>query len=329
MVDPLQAKILEWLRSRDEDRAVDWFLSGWTGDNKRWMLANLGYGMVSSNNGQESSHRHSSDAASGSNGNVKLRHFLSNTTKHMADLSERLQADAVRMKIPVYSLQEEPRLTNRHWDILQLLDDRTLLVSVYPATMNSKKLMDVLREIQSNKESSQIKSLYNSIVELDSSLRTLKASTDIKQVHIPTQQLIRSLDPTGHLSVEELRPLVHAKCQDYMRTINDGFSSEDTVEEALDKLEMFHTLTALSKPWSPAVHHKCSCESSFKDAICTHALLLALLCDSTLKIPAQYLCTGIPARRKRGRPTMQGGDVDDTAEQNEKAARVRYAGCIL
>ena len=30
---------------------------------------------------------------------------------------------------------------------------------------------------------------------------------------------------------------VHAKCQDYMRTINDGFSSEDTVEEALDKLE--------------------------------------------------------------------------------------------
>ena len=56
----------------------------------------------------------------------------------MADLSKRLQADAVRMKIPVYSLQEEPRLTNRHWDILQLLDDITLLVSVYPATMNSK-----------------------------------------------------------------------------------------------------------------------------------------------------------------------------------------------
>ena len=96
------------------------------------------------------------------------------------------------------------------------------------------------------------------------------------------------MDPTGHLSVEELKPLVHAKCQDYMRTINYGFSSKDTVEEALDNLEMFHTLTALSKPWSPAVHHKCSCESSFKDANCTHAL--ALLCKSTLKIPAQYLC---------------------------------------
>ena len=35
-------------------------------------------------------------------------------TKHMADLSERLQADAVRMKVPFYSLQEDPRLTNRH-----------------------------------------------------------------------------------------------------------------------------------------------------------------------------------------------------------------------
>ena len=102
--------------------------------------------------------------------------------------------------------------------------------------MNSKKLMDVLREIQSNKESSQIKSLYNSIVELDSSVRTLKASTDIKQVHIPTQQLIRPWIPRDICLSKKLRPLVHAKCQDYMRTINDGFSSEDTVEEALDKL---------------------------------------------------------------------------------------------
>ena len=64
-----------------------------------------------------------------------------------------------------------------------------------------------------------------------------------------------------------------------MRAINDGFLSEDTVEEALDKLEMFHTPTAtptaFSKPWGPEVHHKCSCESTFKDAICTHPLLLA------------------------------------------------------
>ena len=56
-----KSKYLSWLRSGDEDRAVDWFLSGWTGDNKRWMLADLGpilgYGMVSSNNGQEISHR--------------------------------------------------------------------------------------------------------------------------------------------------------------------------------------------------------------------------------------------------------------------------------
>ena len=113
-----------------------------------------------------------------------------------------------------------------------------------------------------------------------------------------------------------------------MRTINDGFLSEDTVEEVLDKLEMFHTLTALSSS-GPAVDSKCSCESSFKDAICTHVLLLVLLCDSILKIPAQYLCTCIPARSKRGCPTMQCADPDDTAEQNEKAARMRYAGCIL
>ena len=84
LVDPLQAKILEWLRSGDEDRAVDWFLSGWTGHNKRWMLANLGYGMVSSKNGQESSHHNSSDTASGSSGNVKLLHFLSISTMYMA-----------------------------------------------------------------------------------------------------------------------------------------------------------------------------------------------------------------------------------------------------
>ena len=52
-----------------------------------------------------------------------------------------------------------------------------------------------------------------------------------------------------------------------MRTINNGFLSEDIVEEELDNLEIFCTLTALSKPLSPAVHHKCSCESCFKDAI--------------------------------------------------------------
>ena len=105
------------------------------------------------------------------------------------------------------SLQEKPRLNNRHGDILQLLDDRTLLVSVYLAIMNSKKLMDALREIQCNKDSSQIKSLYNSIVELDSSVRTLKASTDIKQMHIPTQELILSLDPSGQLTSDLLSML--------------------------------------------------------------------------------------------------------------------------
>ena len=84
------------------------------------------------------------------------------------------------------------------------MDDGTLLVSVYPTTMNLKKLMDVLREIHYNKNSCPIKSLYNSILELDSSVRTLKASTDIEQVHIPTQELILSLDPTGHMSVKEL-----------------------------------------------------------------------------------------------------------------------------
>ena len=35
-------------------------------------------------------------------------------------------------------------------------------------------------------------------------------------------------------------------------------------------------------------------------AICTHALLLAFLCYSTLEVPAQYLCTCIPASGQRG-----------------------------
>ena len=129
-----------------------------------------------------------------SNGNVKLRHVLSNTTKHMADLSERVQADVMRMKIPAYQLQDDKQCS-----IIQELKYMSASISqpwlfLYPAAMDSKKLMDAL--IDCNKDSSQIKSLYNSIVELVSSVRTLKTSTDIKQVHTPTQELIRSLDPT-------------------------------------------------------------------------------------------------------------------------------------
>ena len=48
-----------------------------------------------------------------------------------------------------------------------------------------------------------------------------------------------------------------------------------------------------------------SCESCFKDSICTHALLLALLCYSTLKIPAQYHWVSVQASQWGSREAAQ------------------------
>ena len=52
--------------------------------------------------------------------------------------------------------------------------------------------------------------------------------------------------------------------------------------------------------------------------------------NSTERKPKEgNMAQKVAARRKRGSPAMQGWDAVDTVEQNEKAARVRYAGCIL
>jgi hypothetical protein len=49
----LQRKIVEWLRTRNEPRAAEWFEEYWTGEKGNYMLAHAGVGGTNNNSGVE------------------------------------------------------------------------------------------------------------------------------------------------------------------------------------------------------------------------------------------------------------------------------------
>ena len=76
------------------------------------------------------------------------------------------------------------------------------------------------------------------------------------------------------------------------------------VNEMLDVLGMFHSVTLLPKSWSSFQDYKCTCSDGHKYCVCEHGLLLTYLTNRKVKIPAEFQNTKVAQRmvQFRGRP---------------------------
>jgi hypothetical protein len=231
---------------------VRWFENQREG--KSWMLCDIGYSMAGGNNGQEGSHRYKHGTTGGGRKNLNLLYCLSLLAQYMEDHSERLESRAIAHGIKHTSFQRMPELTCHNWDLLQRLDQRNLLLTYCPS--KSQAYTALMGDIETRLRRDD--GLYDIIDRC--SLRRLVASKDCIRVCVPSQALLRKVDPEHSMSLPELRMRVWELGQAFFDGAADGFSLCESIEETLDLYEGFYILEALNKPWGPGAHFKCTCE---------------------------------------------------------------------
>jgi hypothetical protein len=118
---------IKWLPAKGKEGAARWFENQWEG--KSWILCGIGYSMAGGHNGQEGSHRCKCGATGGGRKNLNLPCCLSLLAQYMENHSERLESRAIAHGIKHTLFQHTPELTCHHWDLLQRLDQRTLLLT--------------------------------------------------------------------------------------------------------------------------------------------------------------------------------------------------------
>ena len=132
-----------------------------------------------------------------------------------------------------------------------------------------------------------------------SKLRSLSAIDELELVYVPSQLLLREIDPDGSMRVADLRAEVMRRARLYGDNCLNEYADFDDIEEALDNYESFYILSGLAHPWGPGAHFKCKCENSSRDCICHHSLMLSLLCrthkdQKKFEMPALYRQCRVP-----------------------------------
>jgi hypothetical protein len=172
--------------------AKAWFDKQWKGKNSRWMVAFSGYAQMAGNNGIEASHlQHHIAVSGGPHGtSVSFPFFLLQHFKYLEDYTERMEAAAAKAGCPPYTFQVKPKMTSKHWDLLQLNDWRTILLCIAPVDGDQfRALQDEMLELSQDGDT-----MYDLVIRLPN--RNLKV-TQGTSIYMPSQCLIRELDPTG------------------------------------------------------------------------------------------------------------------------------------
>jgi hypothetical protein len=100
------------------------------------------------------------------------------------------------------SFQRTPELTWRHWDFLQRLDPRTLLLSFCPSKSPAYTALTGDMETRLQRDDN----LYRDDIIDRCSLRRLVASKDC--IRVCSQALLRKVVPENRMSLSELRKRV-------------------------------------------------------------------------------------------------------------------------
>jgi len=334
----LQALLVEWLRSKEEMQAADWWERYWTGPvHGRWLLGHGGVGLSSNNQGLESTWRWDRDSGSAGrevldgwcfcytrsslDGGVQvgLAQYLGGMVKTMKGASRELESKLRSMKHP-NRFPMTPLATTQEWDMVQSFDHRTLLctvVRVGNAETWRLALQAVYRDVESMRD------LLSSLATVK---RKVNAPSDATVLLMPSQSLMRRLleEEPDH-SDRSMRDAVRSLADDYISYYmrqdfnkRDG-SGEYDLKSALVLYESFYVLEAQSPRWSKVHLFKCNCLECFKCASCCHSLLAGMMCDSNIRVPALSLGITVQSRRKRGRPSVKASEVGDAGEARARA----------
>jgi hypothetical protein len=111
---------------------------------------------------------------------------------------------------------------------------------------------------------------------------------DIKTLLIPRQHVLKRINPSNSLPVEDVRRELRSLKAQYVNIgVNGNHPEEMGVSEALDLNETFHHLERKDS-WG-AVPWSCTCVNSHKHCVCKHAGLISSVFNPAIKVPKDYV----------------------------------------
>ncbi len=109
---------------------------------------------------------------------------------------------------------------------------------------------------------------------------------DIKTVLVPRQALLQSLDPSGELSVPEVRGRMEPLVRQYERLIvQDRVEAGTSLTGALKTYNYFHQLNR-APTWGE-ICVSCTCRVCFAHCVCKDSLLFVFLFKPAVRVPRQ------------------------------------------
>jgi hypothetical protein len=155
------------------------------------------------------------------------------------------------------------------------------------------------------------------------------ALEDLKKILMPRQALLKKLDPSGSLTVPEVRVALEPYQREYeCLIIQDRLDASLYIKGALKIYNYFHLL--LRQPMWGQVLFGCTCEVCFPHCVCRCTLLVASLFNPEVRVPADYIAATVSAKSASLSRVLLAGNVCASSRRGKvQLEEVRFQGLVF
>jgi hypothetical protein len=293
-----QTMMVEYVREHYGDKPANWAEEYWTGERGRICICHARYSGCNNNMGVEVGFR---DIKAVTPSNAGIGTFIGGLVHYMKEKGKEGERLMIENGTPDAFIKS-PVATKAMWDLVQGKHRKTLRVSfVLGKSKHSRELDQKFRDM-----ADAIAAEGDDDTPLHLKIRSWHESdgcpahtylADFKSILIPSQGLLRKLDPKEDMDNTELGPILDELHQKWVRMVIDDERPDDmTVVEALELYKSFHWVRR-APDWG-AVPLSCTCPTGYAHALCSETLLVASMFDPSIRVPDDWI-GATPALRKQ------------------------------
>ena len=152
--------------------------------------------------------------------------------------------------------------------------------------------------------------------------------TNISYIIMPSMSLLNRIDPDRQMTAAECLEAIHddvARFDEMLQNpaLFDANAPDMDAEAYIELHESCYLLEPLEERWGKWVTWKCMCEGFFRNGICGHSTLMALLYDATLEFPGEWSTQQLPGsanKKKKPSAWAEFYEEEDTPSRTERWA---------
>jgi hypothetical protein len=277
-----------------------WFKENWTGRRGRYCLCHATHGGSNNNMGVEVDWR---DVKKNCAPTSNLGTFLGALFHFVKELGKEHKTHLIKCDTP-NAFITTPVISKAIFDLMQDVHPKTLICTILVTTTGRETETRFFNRMQ------EIMALCEDKTPLHLKIRAWHKNNErmglspgppridnCKELLMPRQHLLKTIDPDGTKSVDEVIAHLDPLARQYeMYVINNDYEQVLDLNDSLTVYESFHYLQYVAS-WGQ-VPYACSCEGSHADAVCEHAALYTAIFDPAVEVPKDYIASEPGLRKK-------------------------------